>query len=77
MHTHKTDRRTFLGKGAAGAVWIASLQQFAVRQAAAGPIGLPLIQLPGGFSYWTYSWSGQTMSDGVACPNLHDGMHPE
>jgi len=36
--------------------------------------GLELLQLPDGFRYWSYSWTGETMSDGVACPNLHDGM---
>jgi uncharacterized protein len=36
--------------------------------------GLPLLKLPGGFKYWSYSWTGDPMSDGVACPNLHDGM---
>ena len=35
---------------------------------------LPLIQLPRGFRYWSYSWTGDMMSDGVACPSLHDGM---
>ena len=78
--------------GAAGALWISSLQHFSARRAAAeptdsgqspyGPVsptvdgnsGLPLLQLPHGFSYWSYSWTGQVMSDGVPCPNLHDGM---
>src|SRR5262245_3052441 len=87
-----SDRRTFLRRGAmgAGAFWMFSLPEFAVRQAYGqsmgtspyGPIspkidqttGLPLIQLPDGFKYWSYSWTGDTMSDGVACPNLHDGM---
>ena len=36
--------------------------------------GLELLQLPDGFRYWSYSWTGDVMSDGVACPNLHDGM---
>ncbi len=35
---------------------------------------LPLIQLPRGFRYRSYSWTGDMMSDGVACPSLHDGM---
>ena len=92
METIKTDRRSFLTKGAAGGLWIASLQHFAARGAYAdptatgqspyGPVspkldgttGLPLILLPEGFSYWSFSWTGQQMSDGVPCPNLHDGM---
>ena len=36
--------------------------------------GLPLLKLPAGFRYWSYSWTGDLMSDGLACPNLHDGM---
>jgi hypothetical protein len=36
--------------------------------------GLPLIQLPEGFRYVSYGWTGETMSDGVTTPNLHDGM---
>lgn len=36
--------------------------------------GLPLIQLPAGFSYKSYGWVGDTMSDGLATPSTHDGM---
>jgi secreted PhoX family phosphatase len=36
--------------------------------------GLSLLQLPEGFKYWSYSWTGDQMSDGILCPNLHDGM---
>ena len=36
--------------------------------------GLELLKLPDGFRYWSYSWTGDMMTDGVACPNLHDGM---
>ena len=36
--------------------------------------GLELLKLPDGFKYWSYSWTGDVMSDGVACPSLHDGM---
>ena len=36
--------------------------------------GLELLKLPDGFRYWSYSWTGDVMSDGVRCPNLHDGM---
>jgi hypothetical protein len=35
--------------------------------------GLELLKLPDGFRYWSYSWTGDEMSDGVLCPNLHDG----
>ena len=91
----KSSRRTFFRRttaGAAGAMWISSLQEFGARkvQAAAptliegpyGPVapvvdettGLALLQLPAEFRYMSYSWTGDTMIDGVKCPSLHDGM---
>jgi uncharacterized protein len=36
--------------------------------------GLPLIELPAGFSYKSYGWRGDTMSDGLPTPAAHDGM---
>lgn len=36
--------------------------------------GLPLLQLPPGFSYRSFAWSGDAMDDGQACPDRHDGM---
>ncbi len=36
--------------------------------------GLPLLQLPAGFSYRSYGWSGDAMDDGRPTPNAHDGM---
>ena len=36
--------------------------------------GLPLLQLPDGFRYISYSWTGDPLRDGTLCPNLHDGM---
>jgi uncharacterized protein len=36
--------------------------------------GLPLLQLPKGFRYMSYGWTGDKMSDGVPTPSLHDGM---
>ena len=36
--------------------------------------GLPLIFLPEGFEYRTYSWTGDAMSDGSPTPSAHDGM---
>lgn len=36
--------------------------------------GLPLLQLPAGFSYKSYGWRGDIMSDGRPCPGDHDGM---
>ncbi len=36
--------------------------------------GLPLLQLPAGFHYASFAWSGDMMLDGRACPDRHDGM---
>lgn len=36
--------------------------------------GLPLLQLPAGFTYKSYGWCGDLMSNGRPCPGGHDGM---
>ena len=36
--------------------------------------GLPLVQLPAGFEYRSFSWSGDPMSNGASTPDAHDGM---
>ena len=36
--------------------------------------GPPLIELPAGFSYKSYGWRGDVMSDGLVTPGAHDGM---
>ena len=36
--------------------------------------GLPLLQLPPGFTYKSYGWRGDLMTDGKNCPGGHDGM---
>jgi secreted PhoX family phosphatase len=36
--------------------------------------GLALLALPQGFSYRSYGWTGQIMSDGRPTPTAHDGM---
>lgn len=36
--------------------------------------GLPLLKLPRGFRYSTYSWTGDMMTDGQTTPSAHDGM---
>lgn len=36
--------------------------------------GLPLLRLPQGFSYASFGWSGDHMTNGLACPAKHDGM---
>ncbi len=39
-----------------------------------GTTGLPLLQLPQGFSYHSFGWTGDSMSDGTLTPDRHDGM---
>ncbi|MGL4574491.1 MAG: alkaline phosphatase PhoX, partial [Burkholderiaceae bacterium] len=36
--------------------------------------GLPLLQLPPGFTYKSFGWTGDVMSNGRPCPAGHDGM---
>ena len=36
--------------------------------------GLPLLQLPAGFTYKSFGWRGDLMTDGKPCPGGHDGM---
>lgn len=36
--------------------------------------GLPLLQLPAGFTYKSYGWTGDLMANGKATPGSHDGM---
>lgn len=36
--------------------------------------GLDLLQLPQGFRYWSFGWTGEPLSDGTPTPALHDGM---
>ena len=80
------NRREFMKGSAAGAAAI-SLAAMANSANAAftsdyGPVmpvadestGLPLLQLPAGFKYWSYGWTGMIMKDGVATPGVHDGM---
>lgn len=45
-----------------------------LRPAADLETGLPLIYLPEGFEYRSYSWTGDAMSDGSPTPPAHDGM---
>ncbi|WP_197911916.1 alkaline phosphatase PhoX [Kineobactrum salinum] len=80
------NRRDFMKGGAAGAAAI-SFGALASGRANAfthdyGPVapvadeitGLPLLQLPEGFKYWSYGWQGQIMQDGTPTPGVHDGM---
>lgn len=36
--------------------------------------GLPLLMLPEGFEYRSYSWTGDPMANGEPTPDIHDGM---
>ena len=36
--------------------------------------GLPLLMLPAGFSYLSFGWTGDPMSNGSPTPGVHDGM---
>ena len=36
--------------------------------------GLPLLELPEGFRYLTFGWTGDPLDDGKRTPGLHDGM---
>ena len=78
------------GAMGAGALWALSLGEFMTRgplhatsiASPYGPIspkidettGLPLLQLPAGFRYMSYSWTGDALRGGIPCPNMHDGM---
>jgi secreted PhoX family phosphatase len=36
--------------------------------------GLPLLQLPKGFRYLSFGWTGDELADGTVTPEAHDGM---
>lgn len=36
--------------------------------------GLPLLRLPAGFSYRSFGWTGDPLTDGTPTPRAHDGM---
>lgn len=78
------------GAMGAGALWTLSLGELVARRRVErsrgvspyGPVapvrdettGLPLLQLPEGFRYMSYAWTGDQLADGVICPPAHDGM---
>lgn len=45
-----------------------------LRPATDASTGLPLIQLPEGFRYRSFGWTGDPMTSGVRTPGAHDGM---
>jgi len=78
------------GAMGAGALWTVSLETLFTRQTLESPrvrgpygavspkldetTGLPLLQLPDGFRYRTFAWTGDLLADGEPCPASHDGM---
>ena len=45
-----------------------------LRRVADETTGFELIQLPAGFRYLSYGWTGDPMADGGSTPGAHDGM---
>ncbi|HEU4686962.1 MAG TPA: alkaline phosphatase PhoX, partial [Vicinamibacterales bacterium] len=45
-----------------------------LRQVKDATTGLPLLELPEGFRYLTFGWTGDPMDEGRRIPPLHDGM---
>lgn len=84
----RISRRGFLAGSATVAAVLAARQALPAPRASgsvAGPYGplrpvddlatgLPLILLPDGFEYRTFSWSGDIMPNGQPAPDAHDGM---
>ena len=84
------DRRSFLKSAAATAAAAVPLTAFMARLEAKstpqgvgyGPLvptpdqttGLNLLHLPEGFSYLSFSWTGDRMLNGALTPGSHDGM---
>lgn len=77
------------GAAVAGVSAVASFQALLTRPRTAlafspdyGPLfptpneatGLNLLQLPDGFRYVSFGWTGDIMDDGVPTPPAHDGM---
>ncbi|TWT61118.1 alkaline phosphatase PhoX [Rubinisphaera italica] len=86
----QTNRRQFLKHSLASASGISLAQMFSCFGFAAQknqaridsslqPVtddftGLPLLKLPEGFTYRSFGWTGEKMSDGIKTPGAHDGM---
>ena len=58
----------------AGAAAPAELGYGPLRPMADATTGMPLLELPEGFRYMTFGWTGDPMDDGRRIPPLHDGM---
>ncbi|HEV8695149.1 MAG TPA: alkaline phosphatase PhoX [Lysobacter sp.] len=61
---------------ATGSTWSAPIPSpyGALAPVADQTTGLPLLLLPQGFSYSSFAWTGDQMSDGQPVPPRHDGM---
>ena len=71
-----------------GAAFSPPLEAWGARSAAVAPgdgygplapvkdeaTGLPLLQLPHGFRYISFGWTGDVLDDGLRTPGAHDGM---
>ena len=58
----------------AGAPAVSDLGYGPLRPVMDATTGLPLLELPEGFRYMTFGWTGDPMDDGRRVPPLHDGM---
>ena len=71
--TLATTFQSFLGRTAAGrSPFIAGYGP--LRPVKDTTTGLELVQLPDGFRYLSYGWTGDDMDSGVVTPGAHDGM---
>ena len=61
-------------RAANGATALVDSPYGAIRPVADMTTGLPLLQLPPGFTYKSFGWRGDTMANGMPCPGGHDGM---
>jgi hypothetical protein len=69
----------FSGLASRRAAALTRMEPIASPYGAVAPVkdlttGLPLLQLPEGFSYQTFGWTGDLMADGKPTPGWHDGM---
>ena len=65
----------FIVASSLGRLWAQSpAVESALSPALDSVTGLPLLKLPKGFTYRSFSWSGDSMADGATTPVKHDGM---
>jgi len=64
----------FLARTARGASHFPMRGYGALNPTADETTGLKLLQLPEGFRYLSYGWTGDVMADGSKTPGVHDGM---